>query len=353
MLKIISFITALLFNCVAGAAFGGFVGLDPVVGAIGMNGLAAVASVLPIESGVARAGVFRELWTGEIVKSLKARLDGSWLDGIPDASSAVGMDVIHLVDAGVEPDVLVNNTTYPIPVQELPDGDIAISLDKFQSKATPVTDDELYAASHDKMQRVKDSHSSAINAKKYKKAAHAFCAGSNTEKTPILKTTGEIEPETGRRKMTKQDLLNIKREMDKLGAEAEGRRLVLCSDHVNDILEWSETFNKQYSIDNVNGKVGRLMGFDIYEFSGTPVYTVDGTKKALDAAAEAGEFKSSFAFYTPRVFKATGSTKMYFSEAATDPENQRNLINFRHYFLAMPKKQDCSVTMMSEYAVEG
>jgi len=29
--------------------------------------------------------------------------------------------------------------------------------------------------------------------------------------------------------------------------------------------------------------------------------------------------------------------------------NQRNLINFRHYFICMPKKEDAGVVMMSGY----
>ena len=67
------------------------------------------------------------------------------------------------------------------------------------------------------------------------------------------------------------------------------------------------------------------------------------------ATAEAGEFQCSFAFYTPRVFKATGNTKMYYSEAATDPEYQRNKINFTHRFICMPKKSDAAVVMRSDY----
>jgi hypothetical protein len=51
----------------------------------------------------------------------------------------------------------------------------------------------------------------------------------------------------------------------------------------------------------------------------------------------------------PRIFKATGSTKMYYSEASTDPEYQRNKINFRHYFIAMPKKEDAGVVIRSGY----
>jgi hypothetical protein len=40
---------------------------------------------------------------------------------------------------------------------------------------------------------------------------------------------------------------------------------------------------------------------------------------------------------------------MYFSEASTDPQHQRNLINYRHYFIAMPKKEDAGAVMMSSY----
>ena len=40
---------------------------------------------------------------------------------------------------------------------------------------------------------------------------------------------------------------------------------------------------------------------------------------------------------------------MYFSEASTDPLNQRNLINFRHYFICLFKKQDAGAAIMSGY----
>lgn len=353
MMKIITILTALLFNCMAGATLSGFVGIDPIIGALGMNGVSAVVSLLPAETGILKVGIFRELWTGEMVKTLRGGLDGSWLDGIPDATSAVNNDVIHLVDVGVDPEVLVNNTTYPIPTQELPDGDIAITLDKFQTKVTPITDDELYAASHDKMQRVKDSHAAAINETKYRKAAHSFCADAHSAETPILKTTGEIDPATGRKRLTKQDLLDAKAAMDKLKVPATGRRLVLCPDHINDLLGWSEAFQRQYNMDNVNGKCGRLFGFDIYEFNDTPVYSTSTTKKALGSTAGKGEFPCSFAFYTQRVFKATGSTKVYMREAGTDPDSQQNKINYRHYFIAMPKKKDAGVTICSGYTAVG
>ena len=352
MIKFISMIAAVLLNCVMGSTIAATMGVDPMVGAVGLNVIAGVVGNL-VPTGSLGAGVYTEIWTGELVKYLRRGLEATWLDGLPDSSSIVNNDVIHLVDVGVDPDVLVNNTTYPIPLQALDDADIAIQLDKFQTKVTPVTDDELYAISYDKMQRVKESHGNAINDSKFAKAAHALCAQSNTATTPVLVTSGERDAATGRLKLCVQDLIALKRAMDKLKVPADNRRLVLCPDHVNDLLETSQVFKEQYNINRNDGTVGKLYGFNIYEFANNPLYTTAGAKKAVGATASAGEFQCSFAFYTPRVFKATGSTKMYFSEASTDPEYQRNKINFRHYFVCMPKKADAGGVIRSGYQAQG
>lgn len=343
-------IMAVLFNCLAGVTFAMVTGVSPAASCIGANAIGVVMGMgHTMPTGALRAGILTEVWTGELVKSLRAGLEATWLDGIPDNSSLVDNDVIHLVDVGVDPDVLINNTTYPIDLQALDDTDIPIGLDKFQTKVTPITDDELYAISYDKMGRVKESHANAINDAKFMKAAHSMCAQTNTATTPVLKTTGERDPLTGRLKLIPIDLINLKKALDTLKVPAKGRRLVLCTDHVNDLLEVDQNFKEQYNINRNDGTVGRLYGFDIYEFANNPVYTSAGAKKSVGATAGAGEFQCSFAFYTQRVFKATGSTKMYYSEASTDPEYQRNKINFRHYFICMPKKNDAGAVMMSGY----
>lgn len=340
-------VAAVLFNCVTGGLLAAAAGVSPVAGMLCMNAVGFVTGLSGEGAPSLRAGVYTEIWTGELVKALRSGLAGSWLDGVPDQSSIVNNDVIHLVDVGVDPEVLINNTTYPIPLQALDDKDIAIKLDKFQSKVTPITDDELYAISYDKMARVKESHGNAINDAKFAKAAHALCASENTASTPVLKSSGEADPETGRQRLTLNDLVEMKRAMDKLRVPMENRRLVLCPDHVNDLLLTDQRFREQYNIDRNSGRVGTLYGFQIYEYGNNPLYTTSGTKKDAGATADEGEFQCSFAFHTPRVFKATGSTKMYFSEARQDPEYQRNKINFRHYFICMPKKADAGVVMMS------
>lgn len=348
MKTFITMIMALLFNAFTGAAFGAVVGISPVAGTLGMNAISAVVSTA-MPSGVMRESVLKEIWTGEMVKALRGFLEGTWLDGIPDNSSLVENDAIHLVEVGVDPDVLINNTTYPIPWQELDDADISIDLDKFQTKVTPITDDELYAISYDKISRVKESHSNAINDSKFAKAAHALCANSNTDKTPVLATTGGRDTASGRLKLTTADLIAMKRALDKLKVPVDNRRLVLCPDHVNDLLEADQNFKEQYNINRGEGTVARIYGFDVYTYGNNPYYTASGEKKAVGATAETGEFQCSFAFYAKRVFKATGSTKMYWSAAENDPEYQRNKVSFCHRFICMFKKADAGVVMRSGY----
>ena len=56
-------------------------------------------------------------------------------------------------------------------------------------------------------------------------------------------------------------------------------------------------------------------------------------------APTAKDVQASVAFYAPNIAKASGETKMYFSQASTNPRMQENEINFRHYSLVIPKRQ--------------
>lgn len=348
---VISLLSALIFNCIMGAVLATMMGYDAIGGAVVAN-LVVIALGQFMPKKAACQGVLTEVWTGELIKALRGYLDASWLNGVPDQSSIVNNDVIHMVDVGADPTVLINNTTYPLEIEELEDGDKTFSLDKFQTKVVPVTDDELYALSYDKMGRVKESCANALNDSKYAKAAHALCPNENTTTTPVLKTSGAVDPVTHRVKLCTNDVVNLKREFDKLGVPPSQRRLVLCTDHVNDLLETDQAFKEQYNINRGEGTVGRLFGFDIYESNYNPTYSTAGKKNKVGAAPKVGEFQCSFAFYVPRVFKATGTTKFYYSPAENDPQYQRNLVSYRHYFICMPKKEDACASIMSDYKSE-
>lgn len=339
-MKTTKLLTNLMFNIVMGVLLASVLGVETAYGAVAGVAIPAAASALGAfePKGAAMEGVFRELWTGYLVKALRGGMTANWLNGVTDMSAVVGNEAVHLVDVGADPEVLINNTTYPIPVQEIDDGDIVIGLDKYQTKATPVTDDELYAMSYDKMSSLIERHAEAILLKKYAKAAHALAPLSHTDKTPVIQTSGEADAD-GRKKLTRKDVIALKRKLDALQIPVQGRRLVLCSDHVNDLLEEDQKFRDQY-YNYTTGKIANMYGFEIYEFENCPIYTKEGVKKNFGESAGATDHQASFFFYVRRAWRAQGTTKMYYSEAATDPENQRNLVNFRHYFIVMPMKQE-------------
>lgn len=342
-------VSGLLFNAVMGFVLAFALGVLPAVGAVAaVGGTMMLGGFMP--KGVAMEGVLTEVWTGELIKALRTGDKATFLDGLPDYSQYAENDVIHMVDVGGDPEVLVNNTTYPIAIQQITDTDAVFSLDKFQTKPTSITDDELYALSYDKMSSVKERHAQALLVKKYAKAIHALAPDSNAAKTPVLKTTGDVEggAATGRRMLQRSDIIALKKRFDVMQVPAEDRRLVLCPDHVNDLLMQDQKFAEQY-YNYTTGKIANLYSFQVYEFVNNPVYKAAGTKVTFGTAAGANEFQASVAFYGKMTFKATGSTKMYYSEAKTDPQNQRSLVNFRHYFIVLPKKKEAIAAIMSDY----
>lgn len=335
---------AVTVNAAIGMMVAPLLGVSAVYGAVGANVVAVCVGQMAPDSAL-REGVLVEIWTGEMIKRLRAGLEGSWLDGIPDNSAAVEADCIHLVDVGIDPDVLINNTTYPIDLQNLDDQDKTISLDKFQTKVTPITDDELHAISYEKMERVEESHRNAIKDAEFLKAAHAMCPTKNTASTPVLTTTGDDDG-TGRKMMTPKDIVSLKAALDKAKVPMEGRRLVLCPEHVNDLLTLDQKFANQF-YNYQSGKPVSSYGFEIFQFANNPYYGSNGQKKAVGAEIAGTDRQASFAFWKGRVFKASGSLKMYYRDAQTNPQYQRNEINFRHYFIAMPKKEDANVAIYS------
>jgi hypothetical protein len=355
--RILAALVAVLFNCFFGGVVASAAGFAPLAGALVMNGIGLVMPFLPGASGVLMAGVYREIWTGEMIKKLRASDGQMWLEGIQDMSQyvqSVGDEaaVIHITALGVDPDVLINNTSYPIPEQALTDTDATISLDKYQTKSTPVTDDELFAVSFDKMGSVLERHKLAITDKKYQKAIHSLCPSGHATATPVRLTTGDVSVSENRKVITRADIIWLKKQFDAQNIPVAGRRLVLCNDHVNDLLATDQKFSEQY-YNYESGKIMNMYGFAIYEYTDCPAFDNKGVKKTFGAEAASGDIKASVAFYAPRMTKATGWTKMYYSEAKTDPANQRNLVNFRHYFIVMPKKLETIGAIVSQQGTFG
>ena len=344
-MKKIIFMMALIANCLIGVTLCNAAGLPPVVGGIG---LPLISLAFPIGNVGLCAGVYTEVWTGEMVKKFRNAADSlGWYAKIRAYDDKVDNEVIHFVLIGGDPNVLINNTTYPIAVVSLSDADKPISLDKYQTEATPVTDDELYAISYERMSSVIERHHEKIAETKYSRALHALAPDTDSSITPVVLTSG-LNDGAGRAMILQKDILALKRSFDKLKVPTAGRILVLCPEHVNDLLANDQKFAQQY-YNYTTGKIANLYGFEVYEYVDCPYFTATTkTKKAWGSVPAAGDFQASVAFYAPRMMRANGTTKMYYSEASTDPTMQQSLVNFRTYSICLPLKKEAIGAIVSK-----
>lgn len=332
-------------NSVTGCVVADCMDVTPWVGAVTLN-VAAAVSPLIMPDGVVRAGLYGEIWTGETIKAFRNSLESiGWLNRIRSFDSAVAKNnTIHFVDIGGDPDVLINNTTYPIDIVALTDTDKAISLDKYQTKATPITDDEARGLSYDKMATVIERHRLVVDEQKLSKALHALAPASHSASTPVLKTTGATVD--GRKRLTVQDIIDLKAAFDGRKIPQQGRILVLNPAHVADLLVQDTTFAQRYN-SVTTGAIATLYGFEIYEYVDCPLYTVSTKAKVnWGTTATSAMQMASVAFYAPRMMKATGETKAYIGEP--EPTYQRWLYNLRHYFICLPLKNEAMGALISD-----
>jgi hypothetical protein len=272
----------------------------------------------------------KELAERELTKHF--RHSGTWLERVPSKNQWVGNDVIKLNEIGADPDVLIDNTTYPISVSQRTDTSTAISLFKYDTTNTKITDDELYGLPYDKPGSVQEQHRETLEERTQEHALHSLAPAANTTKTPILLTTGAADGT--RKRLASADLVNYKKALDLLKIPAKGRVLVLCADHIADLLLEDKALNNQYQNHTTGAIAKNYYGFELFEDIYSPLYTTGLTKIPFGSATE-GTAASIF-FLSSRTAKARGSVSRYMSKAEDNPLNRETVVGFRLYFIAIP-----------------
>lgn len=289
------------------------------------------------------AANFPEIWLNRVITQMEQADKAPWLDGIPEvggdvielgAGTETEQNIVHIPVSTFEPEVLINNTTYPIDVVAFTDNTATLTLNKFQTKVTTLSDDQVMGAAYNKIDDATRTHILAITKKKIAMAIHALAPASDSANTPIVETTGTAV--NGRKPLLYADLVSLKRRLDAAGVDVEGRRLVLCGDHWNDLLLDRNNFGNQLIDYNAGKPAPQVAGFKIYQYISNPIYTTGNAKKAFGASAGVNEFQASICFHEGNVGKKTGNTKQYFLSAALNPRNQSNELNYRHYYVVMP-----------------
>ena len=334
--KIVVLMVMLALSC---SATGMLLGVNPLmVAAVSLFAYAlvyAITGTSTLKKGHAFMAVnLNQMLVADLLQIFKNIKDDFMAD-LKDYSGAVNNDVIKFNDIGADPNVLVNNITYPISNVTRTDVGIPVSLYKLETENTKITAAEYHALPYDKNSSVMQAHVRALKEARVKLGLHSLAPADNSNaKTPVLKTTG-ASTDSGRLRLTMQDLIDFKTLVDK-NEDPETRKLVLCSDHINDLLSIDNVFRDRYYNIASGQLITRLLGFDIYENLRTPKFAPDLTKKAYGAAASSTDKNASVYFNTANAMKAIGSANVYYRDKSLDPENRQTVIGFDMYYIISP-----------------
>ncbi len=274
----------------------------------------------------------KEVWINQIMEGFYP--DDSFLKKAKDFSEFVENDRLHIASAGIDPKVLINNTTYPIKTVEREDDDNEIVLDKFETENTLVRRPDAIEYSYDKLESVIGQHRATLRKSVAMKAIHAYAPTKDTNDTPVILTSGLAA--AGRRRLTFADILALKERFDDADIPLTDRYIVLHPKHVTDLLLQDTELFKNLT-DIKDGKPFQFAGFGFYSFAQMPFYTVKDnvlTKLAFNAVKPDNAQFASVAFYAEEVMKADGEIYMYSKE--DDPGERATIVGFDKRFVALP-----------------
>ena len=272
----------------------------------------------------------KQIWINQIKEGFYP--DRIFLSKVVDLTESVDVNSIHFPSAGIDPNVLINNKTYPIAIVERSDDDNVLPLDKFETENTLVRRPDAIEYSYNKLESVIRQHRSILQASTARKAAHAYAPNEDTTDTPLVMTSGTKAG--NRKRMTFDDLLSLKERFDNALIPLEDRYIVLHPSHVSDLLREDMNFFKELT-DIKDGEPMRFAGFGCFHFPYMPTYkAIDGKYQKEAFNAKQTEHFASVAFYRHEVMKADGEIYMY--ARYDDPEERGTIVGFDKRFIALP-----------------
>jgi hypothetical protein len=272
----------------------------------------------------------KEVWLSQIMEGFYP--NDSFLQKLVNFDAFVENDKIHIASAGIDPKVLINNTTYPINVIGRDDEDRVIELDKFETENTIVRRPDAIEYSYDKLESVIRQHRNTLRKAVTMKATHAIAPQKNDTDTPVVATTGAET--NGRKRLTFSDILTLKESFDNADIPLERRYLILHPKHVSDLL--LEDLKLFKNLTNISeGEPAKFAGFGCFSCSAMPTYTLANNEyeKVAYNCVATNNF-ASVAFCADEVFKADGDIYMY--AKYDDPQERATIVGFDKRSIVLP-----------------
>ena len=310
---IVSLITALLFNALTSGAFASVLGVSHGT----MFALQMGLSLIPLNlSGCLAEGLNREIWIPEIIE--KFYPSDSFLAHSKSLDAWVDNDKLHLQEAGVDPEVYIDNELYPIPIVTRTDIPHEIVLKRFDTENTVHINAIEIEESAEKRQSVIEGHRNSLRQKFARLAAFNWAPAANGNSNA-----------RGYKAMTYEMVMDMELAFDELEVPTEGRILILNPMHAMDLRMQDLNMYKAFYNEN------KLFSFTVVRSSLTPKYNgTTGQKAPWNAAVAATDAPSSLFYYKEAVARARGTVDMYYR--LNDPEYRGDVVGFNMRGVATP-----------------
>lgn len=285
--------------------------------------------------------ILKQIWINKIMEYFLP--EGSFIMRSEDQSAMVNYNVINLAEAGVDPDVLIDNAAYPIEVEERTDNPLEIPLKRLRTKNTIVRDAIAVQLAYNQLESVIRGHRRSLQRTVIQLAAFGWAPQAQTANIPVIPTTGKnigsavVATSIGNANLlafTLGDLAACQKAADDALWPAEGRIFVMSTQHRADLVAADALLFKQFS--NIEkGKVLNIFGFDIYFSQANPLYdNTAGTKNGYGSVPNGNSAPASFFYHESEMMRAMGTTDMFYR--LRDPEQDGDIVGFSQRFVALP-----------------
>lgn len=347
MKKILSFksITINLFMALfIGGAVSTVMAVTPIVAAVGIFTAGTLPQLFTQGSDTFKtllyAGLQTEVWIDQLLEDFHPE-NSFYLDG-EDWSEFVEHDKINFAIVGADPTVVVNRTTYPIPVTQRTDTGADVELDEFSTDTTVVRDAEQVELAYKKLETVLAGHKRVLREKYANKGQYNIAPTAHSASTRVIASTGPLR--NGFRNPSEADIKGLAEDWDDQNIPETGRVLLLNNRDYWGLMDNIPALAKQYerqAAGTVGASILTIHGFEIKRRNQSALYKLVGgvwTKQAFGTAASADTFAASTAYVKGVSFiYADGTTKMY--DSVDDVDQQGTKVNFRHRGLIQVKRQ--------------
>lgn len=222
------------------------------------------------------AVLLKEAWLSDIQENFYQGIE--WITNSIDHSSFINNNIIHIPQAGSDPEIVINPTSFPLTISQRDDTDLTYKVDAYVLKPKVITGIETFQIAYDKRMSVMAQNYAYLRQRIGRQTAFNW---STDAPARIIRTTGALTSTvlapiaTGnRRKLTINDLIKASLIMDRDFVPLDERYLLLDSGMYKELLEDPTLTRKDYVDKAVlpTGVIDMLINFKIMTYSFPVIY---------------------------------------------------------------------------------